>query len=513
MSDQDAKTPIHSEGRNRILAQGMDAVREVPKCAWKAIRFAVKPTLVLWLVFLVGISAIILSNFNYIDDMGRVAFGYKGWEDFSRYTSNFLSSFVHAGGYLFDISPLPQMLAALELAIASFIVIYVMTGRKSLNIWLVAAILPLGLSPYFLECLAYKFDSPYMALSVLASVAPLLFSDRKKLTYCLAVFVGELIVCTTYQAAAGILPIFVLVIALRRWCAGEGAGEVLKFVLLSAGAYLAALVVFKFLIMQPTTRYVSNDLPPIGEIPVVFFGHLETYINLVFTDFRKPWIILLVLVIVAFIWIMVRDTKRNRIASFLITIACLAMMICLTFGMYPLLDNPLFTPRAMYGVGAFIAFLAVVVASSPRILSGKLVILALSWCFFVFAFVYGNALYAQAQWTEFRVNSVIQDLDDLPEFVTDTPKTIRLRGDIGLSPILRNQPQNYQMLNRLVPHMFDGGWVWGTSGLENYYGLPVEKVESNEDPDTGEYDNLPILEESVYHTIYGNGERFLIVLK
>lgn len=43
---------------------------------------------------------------------------------------------------------------------------------------MIAAVVPLGLSPWFLECFSYKFDSPYMALSVLASVIPFIFGRR-----------------------------------------------------------------------------------------------------------------------------------------------------------------------------------------------------------------------------------------------------------------------------------------------------------------------------------------------
>lgn len=442
--------------------------------------------------------------------MGRVANGYKGWDDFSRYTSDFLSGFMHAGDYLTDVSPLTQAVATLELAIASIVAVYVIAGQRSLTVWLVAAVLPLGLSPYFLECLSFKYDSPYMALSVLASVLPLLLMRRGRLAYGMAVIVCEIIVCTTYQAASGILPLLVIVVALRQWCSGCSTREVLSFVLFSAGAYLAALAIFKLFIMQPTSSYLPKTLPPLVELPMTFFDHLKSYVKLVLSDFKKLWIVLMALVMFAFVWVMVRDTKRNRFATLAVTLGGLTLMVCLTFGVYPALDYPLFAPRAMYGVGALIAFPAIAVASSRHVLGGKMVILALSWCFFVFSFTYGNALCVQSQWVDFRIASVIDDLNDLEEFSTDEPKVIQIKGSVGYSPILRNQPQDYQMLNRLVPVTFQGEWLWGIAGFAQYYGLPNAKVEVF-DGSFGE--SLPLLQDGAYHAIYGDGERFLIVLK
>lgn len=62
-------------------------------------------------IYLVGISAILRANVNYVDDIGRVADGYRGWENFSRFISNGLSTLMHTDNYITDISPMTQLLA------------------------------------------------------------------------------------------------------------------------------------------------------------------------------------------------------------------------------------------------------------------------------------------------------------------------------------------------------------------------------------------------------------------
>jgi hypothetical protein len=75
----------------------------------------------MFLIYLVGISAILLSNVHYADDIARTNLGYAGWSGFSRYSSTILAHGIHADNYLTNIAPLPQILAALILAISSVI--------------------------------------------------------------------------------------------------------------------------------------------------------------------------------------------------------------------------------------------------------------------------------------------------------------------------------------------------------------------------------------------------------
>ena len=94
-------------------------------------RFLLKPFLVLVLIYLVGISAIILAGVHYADDIGRTERGYAVWANFSRYINEILSRFVHADNYLTNIAPLPQILAVGVLAVASMMLLCVIVGKKN----------------------------------------------------------------------------------------------------------------------------------------------------------------------------------------------------------------------------------------------------------------------------------------------------------------------------------------------------------------------------------------------
>ena len=138
------------------------------------------PLIIIFLLLLLSISAILKADFKYADDLGRVVNGYRGWGNFSRYLSNLFSIFLHADTYLTDISPLPQIFAIIIMALASIILIHLFSNGKKITFFNIIAVIPLTINPYFLECLSYKYDAPYMAISVLASIIPFLFYKKSK---------------------------------------------------------------------------------------------------------------------------------------------------------------------------------------------------------------------------------------------------------------------------------------------------------------------------------------------
>lgn len=476
-------------------------------------KFLLKPFSALSAIFLVGIIALLRTNYSYIDDAARVARGYKDWDNFSRFLSNFFSTFIHAGNYLTDVSPLPQIIAALLMGLSAAVLIYVISENKKFSWWNILAVIPLGLSPYFLQCFSYKYDSPYMALSVFASIFPLLFMKHKKIVYFLASFIGILMVCTTYQAATGIFPLLVLLISFRRWNNNEKSKDIIKFIILSASAYLAGLIFFMLFIYQPIeSSYVA--LPSSLSIDYIKLAikNLAQYFIYVFIDFKRQWLFLIALICIGFVYVCTVNSKRKKILAFFVSILTLIAMSLLTFGLYPLLTDPLYEVRAMYGVGAFLASVAVTVSSSKKAYLFKILCVGLSWIFFVFGFTYANALNEQSKYADFRMTAVIEDLNELDVMKTDSIKTMQITGTIGYSPVIKNMPSSSKMLIRLMPEGFYGGSYWGGFKFINYYNL--KNIVWNEDTheDISEYD-LPVLKDTMYHTIKGNDQYILIELK
>lgn len=469
-----------------------------------------KGFLVLTGIYLAGISAIIRANVNYIDDMGRVAEGYRGWHNFSRFLSNGLSTLIHTDNYITDISPFTQLLAVLIVALAGIIFLYVVYERKQFTIWEILALIPLGLNPYFLECISYKFDAPFMALSILGAIAPLLYRKKAAWEYILAVSMGTVIMCTTYQAASGIFPMCVVFLMFRMWLKKNSCKQIFSFWLNSVAGFGIGMVFFQIVIMIPVDTYVSNSLPPLAELLPTTLTNFKNYFHLIATDFKPVWKWIFLLLCIGFTKAGFTFSRQKKTYTLLITIISGAVMFFLCFGIYPALAKPLFAPRGMYGFGIFITILCISVAEYQQSTAIRVPALTIAWIFFVFSLTYGNALYVQKNYTDFRIMQVITDLNDMEVFLGEKPVIVQISGSIGQSPVIRPMNKNYNILNRLIPITFRESWSWGQKQFFGYYGLKNVTRDASKDLKT--YD-LPIVKDTMYHTIYGNDQYVLIQLK
>lgn len=470
-----------------------------------------KPILTLFLIYLLGISAVLRANFYYIDDMGRALWGYKEFYYFSRYIPQYFSTVLHADSYLTDISPLPQLVAVLLISLSAVIILYIVTGRCQYTVSEYIAMIPLGLSPYFLECLSYKYDSPYMALSVLAAVIPVVFIKRGHYCYFFSIFVCTLVLCMSYQAASGIFPMLVILLALIQWNHKVELQSILRFVLISAGGYLAGMLFFVLLLMRPADTYVSTSLPPLAEIIPLTLYHLKRYYSRVCMDFKLEWLGMIGILCASFVYTSIRNSKQKKWNAFIIWMLGLLALFALAFGLYPVLSKPSFEPRSMYGFGVMLSLVAIVTVSGNHSSLSKLVCIALSWCFIVFGFTYGNALNAQKEYTDYRINAVIHDLDELDLFDEETKKTYQIEGSIGYAPEIMGMPSDYEILKRLVPITFsDSEWEWGRFAFSHYYRL--KNIEWDNTLDLTQFD-LPVLKDTYFHTICGDDAYVLIRLK
>lgn len=482
---------------------------------WLEKRFLVKPVLVMFLIYLVGSLALILAGVHFADDVARTNYGYDGWNGFSRYASTVFAHILHADGYLYNIAPLPQILALMILAVASVLLICVVAGKEVFKKprwgWYLIAAVPLGLSPYMLECLAYQYDAPYMAISVLFAILPVMFRKSKKWIYAVAILVGVLAICTTYQAAVGILPMAVLFVAMKEWNENKKLKnkENWKFVGFSAVVFFASLLLFQKVLMKPRDAYASNSLPEFSKLIPEFFEHLGRYFNLVLTDLKVWWLVLVGIILVGFVVLFVVRSKRNKVKAGLVAALGMLMILVLSFAFYAVLDKPLYATRAMYPLGAAVAILAIYVMSGPKkawIL--KVPVVVISWCFVVFALTFGNALKEQDNYRNMVVDMVINDINGLSVMQDGKPKYVQVSGNVGFSPVILHMPRDCNILPRLLMPSFSEYVPWMANRVMQQSGLPLvydEKVMIES--------NLPMLKETTLYNIYGDEKYILVEFK
>lgn len=476
-----------------------------------------KPVLIMFAIYLVGISAIIIANVHYADDAARTNYGYAGWSAFSRYSSAVLSHGIHADNYLTNIAPLPQILASLILAVTSVMMVYLVTSKEIFKekwtkwILRLVAVTPLAFCPYMLECLSYQYDAVYMALSVFFAVMPFMFYRKKKWQFILASVVGILGASTTYQVSVGIYPMLMIFIVMKDWNEDKIKNkEIIKNILIAIAVFAVTLLVFQMIIMRPKDVYVSNEIPGIAEFFPSLFSHLGHYLELLFSDFRILWLVLIGIIALSFVVMFVIKSKRNKILAAILALVGVVAMFVMSYLLYSALDKPLYTTRAMYAIGAFIAIISIyVVSGEKRELFLAVPVVVLSWCFFSFSFTYGNALHEQDTFRNMQIDMVISDLNEIMN--GSGPKRIQAIGQIDFAPVIKHMPEkDYLILRRLLKPSFEINVPWMAYRLTEGSGLPGLVYDPNVNLVNSD---LPVLKDTALYIIYGNSDSILVKFK
>ena len=475
-------------------------------------KYLIKPFLILILVFAIAYYSIFRANFNYLDDWQRVYTGYRGWESASRFISSFLSIFIHTSPTLTDISPLTQIIAIIFLSFSGVILLYLFKKDKILITSIISCLL-IGLNPYFLECISYKFDSPYMALSILASVFPFIFYNVNKkynILFALINFICTLIMCMTYQASSGIIPLLALFLSFNYWNDKNNKAAI-RILIISAISYLLGLFVFKIFFMTPIDTYVSTSIFSFDKLIPGFISNLKIYYSYVKADFRFVWLLLLLFIVLCFIIKMVKESKQHKGIAIIMIFVFLILSFSLAFGVYPAFEKPIFSPRGMYGFGILITLICLNTVNVKNWYLPKIFVLGLCYCLFCFSFTYGNALSEQNRYVNFRLESVLNGLNEVDIMKNKENKTIKFMNNVGQSPVIENMKEDYKkLMDRLINEnaVTFGSTMWTYHQFKFY--IKNNKVTVNNTIKIPK-DKFEVEKDTMYYKIESNGKDFILI--
>ena len=464
-------------------------------------------------VYFLGYFTIIRGNFCYraIDDLTRQYEGCRDWVNWYRYIDEFGSILLHTSTRLMDIAPLTQFIATFFVALASFAVIQAATDKK-MGWFACIASLPIGLFPYFLTNIAYRFDSPYMAISVCACAIPFVFRENK-INYAIASVLGVLIMCTSYQASSGIYIVFTMFIVLKMILDNKSWKEIGNFILISICCYAAALIFFKFTFME--REFKPGTIDERMDISYVAKNAVQ-YMTTIWAGFKGTFVkLLFILAALANLAATLTASKRNKIISVLSSLLFYALAIPLSFGVYTAMAEPLWRPRGMYGIASFVTasmlllFINSEKANKTVKIVGRVLVFAVSYCFFAFAFAFGNAQFEQTKYAEFRARLLANDLATvMNDYDNSQAAEIIFCNEIGFAPSVKNLIKVYPLAEHCVdPYCKAGGY---TQRILTSIGI----VEKTSDDGQAPADlSLPVLHETRYHKIQGQGNRYLVTFK
>lgn len=467
-----------------------------------------------WALLCFGIVAIIRANFLYIDDLGRSFSGsVSDWDTYSRYLSKFMCKLLSANDIVSDTSPLTQIITMFLMALAFVIVVKIIIPEKLDSNWMLLAVIPFALSPYFMENISYKIECVIHGTSTLLCVMPLLLAKKRNYLYVLFTTLCIVLLCVTYQGATGIFPMVIVALAAKEWNCGQNIKRIWKLIWTSVVGYGLGLVIFKMLIMKEVATQVSSKMWPLREVIPGAIKNIVSYYRVVLSDFNRLWIVLIIVIIASYIFAFTCSSKRNKCISFLVAIASVFILALVCHGIYPLLEQCIFVPRAMYSFGIFISLLSIFVIAKGWYV-GKMACVALGWCFITFAFCYGNCLNLQQEYTDVKTQALMSYLN---ENFNDTNKTYKLEmnGYIGIAPAIQNKTENSKILSKLIPQTLGGGWVWAEYKVYMFYGLPsnysvVWAWDKDNEVIGLTNKSLPKVDHTMWFDVYSDGSNILV---
>ena len=469
-----------------------------------------KPTLFIFFIFFLALLPLFRANVNYIDDSERALNGGRDWAYLhSRWTSEYLSVFIHADSKLRDIAPLTQILAILLISLSSVILCWVISEKKLTRLGVLLAAF-LGLSPFFLECFAFKFDSPYMALSILASIFPFLFAFKNKMLFFATSFLGLLIMLTTYQLSSGVYIMIVIFLLFNYWNNKSlSVREMIDFIFVSVVSYFSALVVFRIFFLQ-TKIFSYNNFFSINKMPLGIIGNIKDNFEEIINNFNYTWVYILALMIILFVTKSMIISKQNKILSLILASATLSLMFIFFQGFFIFVDKVGSVPRYFVGVNAFIAIVALFLARPPfRFFATPAVVLL--YCFFIFSFMFGNALEYQKNYKTFFATMLIGDLSKIivEDHRDNENSNIYFMDSIGNAPGVKSLQKDYPIIKHLIPNDF-GKHVFGYTNLR-WYNFPAIQPQESPKKDKEFLGALPVLVNSYYYTIRGDENKNLYI--
>jgi hypothetical protein len=477
-----------------------------------------KQLLVLFIIYFICFWAIIRANYEYADDIRRVYAGHKAWVGWSRYVSETLAVFLHTNFFINDISPVGQLWAVIVLTVMSYLLASIVMDGKVTRLSLIAATAA-GLCPFFIVDFSYKFDCPYMALAMLFGVFPFLFINKRP-AYIFVSFISLLLVCTSYQAANSIYILLTIYTAWKMWSQKESWKNIGIYSGISILCYAAALIFFRLFLMNTFEGNAVSRGTGIalgGGMFSVIARNFSEYVSAITSGYGNLWIkAFTIIALLLFPFAAARRTARNKYAAAGFSVIVLILMFSLSFGAYLVLEQALISARTFMGFDIFIALIVLTDVAgaadtkSFKKLSGAVVVL-LVYGLCINATVNGNLYSKQKEYDNFRFTILLQDLSHI--ITPQAQNSIYIGGIPGPAGKTRMERKNYRIegghQSPVLTQYLIKDWNMDFKFLSED---TLEELDLQPELKT-KLTDLPLIEDTYYHTIYGKDNQYYVYLK
>lgn len=424
-------------------------------------------TAFLVLFFFIAYYKIINADFYYMDDMARnMGADDSGWMAYGRYISEFGSVLVHGSFPLTDIGPLSQIISIVIFAFTVFTLSYVICGNE-IRMLPTLGLSLIFISPFFSQCFSYRYDNPYMTLSILFAILPFLFcEDKKSFIYTSIIFL--ILSCMSYQAGTSVYIVVCMYLVLKKIINGKKE-NLASFIIISVISFALALVIYQLLFNcsgNPKFPKPENmGLASTGFSVSRIIPNLKIYTSFVLENFGGYiFKLCFIITLLLFVVLNIVKSKVSKLASFFVLAIFIVAGFILSLGAYLVFEASMIAPRVLMGFNCFaalIVFDSLLMISEKVQKRRKLLFIPAVLCLYLsvaFLYTYGNCLTQQKDYADFRMHALIYDLS---EYVSTDSGEIKvtLNGSAGYCKSYDNARRQYPIIDSLIMR-FPGSNMW-----------------------------------------------------
>ena len=372
-------------------------------------------------LYFIGYFGFLTSDFLHVDDNVRILLQKPLFSRDGRFLSEILSYLFHTSyPHINNNAPINQLIAIIFLSLASMALVKIV--NKKISYFGLVASLVVGLSPFYLDCMAFKYDSPYMALATLCAILPFLFIRRLSLFFIVSV-IFLLCMWNTYQTNNGIYIVLAMFITLNLFLQNANLEQIYKFIFSSIFAFVISGVIYKFAFMpfRPQYEYIDKMVEAISFSDIwnkiiLFIPNIENFIE----DALIVQLFLAVCVLFA-----ITKISQIKAKSYIFSIFFIVMFLVVGFyathGMLFVISglNFIINPRNFIGIGAFMAILLIDMLNSKSKfinLSFKAISIITAYHLIVFSTTHINTLNMYKKYIDFRISQVYAFLQNSEKY-------------------------------------------------------------------------------------------------
>ena len=398
-----------------------------------------------------------IVNYPYIDDTSRASTGITGYADsYYRYGSEVLSWGLQGSRHLTDNGLTNHIVTSLILTLTSVLIIYVLKKRNSnVGIGEILASTIVGINPWVLELLSFRFDTPFMTLSILLSIIPFYYFEKSIKLFGITSLVSIFIMCNTYQGSSGIYLALLIILWYLNYVEDK-TKNLLLTVSVGVGSYIVGILFFLLemkLFPSPNPTFGNTTIAPLAIIIKTAIKNAYLYGLTIFNQSASVWKFLIALVFLLII-IKIIFSKISLFKKFL-GLILIPTVIVSSYGLYLFLLSSLMLqrPRYAFGFGIVICFLMVSLTrynnhSKIRTLTNLVTILTI---FYFMNFGLGYASVLANQKSQFQSDSTLLQMEISDLVSKGKGQKIHLNYMANNSIIFENSTRNYPLLRYLVP--------------------------------------------------------------